>query len=124
VDNTRNAVVATVFASNDLQKKSSRLKSLDPRQAGDKAVRMPQEERAWIRDAECRLAKKYAAFSADYIGTVVQQVYAQFRSSRVRDFIPLLVERRADEELSVSRPDLAAVAFADLRIAGTETIAV
>jgi hypothetical protein len=85
---------------------------------------MPREERAWIQDVERRLAKKYAAFSADYIGAVVQQVYAQFRSSRVRDFIPLLVERRADEELSVSRPDLATVAFADLGIAGTETIAV
>jgi hypothetical protein len=85
---------------------------------------MPREERAWIQDVERRLAKKYAAFPADYIGAVVQQVYAQFRSSRVRDFIPLLVERRADEELSVSRPDLATVAFADLGIAGTETIAV
>jgi hypothetical protein len=85
---------------------------------------MPQQERAWIHDVERRLAKKYAAFSADYIAAVVQHVYAQFRSSRVRDFIPLLVERRADQELSVSRPDLAAVAFADLLIAGTETVAV
>ena len=37
---------------------------------------------------------------------------------------PLLVERRADEELeelSVLRPDLAAVAFGDLVVAGTKT---
>ncbi|MDT5309125.1 MAG: hypothetical protein QOE48_4821, partial [Mycobacterium sp.] len=44
-------------------------------------------------------------------------VYGQFESSRVRYFIPLLVQRRADEELeelSVLRPDLAAEALDDL----------
>jgi hypothetical protein len=85
---------------------------------------MPQEERAWIPDLERRLATKYAAFSADHVAAVVHQVYAQFQNSRVRDFIPLLVERRADEELSVSRRDLSAVAFAYLGVAGTESIAV
>jgi hypothetical protein len=44
----------------------------------------------------------------------------------VRDFIPLLVERRADEELeelSALRPDLAAVALDDFGMAGSRTIA-
>ena len=71
---------------------------------------------------ERRLAKKYAALPQDHITAVVQHAYAQFQSSRVRDFIPLLVERRADEELeelSVLRPDLAAVAFGDLVVAGS-----
>ena len=57
----------------------------------------------------------------------MRHAYAQFGSSRVRDFIPLLVERRADEELeelSVLRPDLAAVALGDLVLAGSRTIAV
>ena len=74
---------------------------------------MPQEERALIRDVERRLADKYTALPLDHVAAVVQHAYARFQSSRVRDFIPLLVERRADEELeelSVLRPDLAAVA--------------
>ncbi|HEY2447568.1 MAG TPA: hypothetical protein VGI49_01910 [Mycobacterium sp.] len=88
---------------------------------------MPQEERAVIYDVERRLLEKYAALPADHVTAVVRHAYAQFRSSRVRDFIPLLVERRADEELeelSVLRPDLAAVALGDLGLAGSRTIAV
>ena len=84
---------------------------------------MPQEERVLIGDVERRLAKKYATLPDDQIAVVVQHAYARFRSSRVRDFIPLLVERRADEELeelSVLRPDLAAVAFGDLVVAGSK----
>jgi hypothetical protein len=45
----------------------------------------------------------------------------------VRDFIPLLVERRAHdelEELSVLSPDLAAVALGDLGLASSKTVAV
>ncbi|HWF71066.1 MAG TPA: hypothetical protein VG187_16160 [Mycobacterium sp.] len=85
---------------------------------------MPHEERALIGDVERRLAKKYAALPEDQIAAVVRHAYAQFQSSRVRDFIPLLVERRADEdleELSVLRPDLAAVAFGDLVVAGAKS---
>jgi hypothetical protein len=85
---------------------------------------VPQEERTLIGDVERRLAKKYTALPHDHVSAVVQYAYARFRSSRVRDFIPLLVERRADEELeelSVLRPDLAAVAFGDLVVAGSET---
>jgi hypothetical protein len=77
---------------------------------------MPQEERALIRDVERRLADKYTALPVDHVAAVVQRAYSRFQSSRVRDFIPLLVERRADEELeelSVMRPDLAAAAFGD-----------
>ena len=87
---------------------------------------MPQEERAVIYEVERRLAEKYAALPADHITAIVQHAYAQFQSSRVRDFIPLLVERRADEELeelSALRPDLAAVALDDLGMVGSRTIA-
>jgi hypothetical protein len=80
---------------------------------------MPQEERALIHDVERRLADKYTALPLSHVAAVVQHAYARFHSSRVRDFIPLLVERRADdelEELSVLRPDLAAVAFGDLGV--------
>lgn len=81
---------------------------------------MPQGERALIIDVERRLAEKYAALPTDHVSAAVRHAYSQFQSSRVRGFIPLLVQRRADEELeelSVLRPDLAAVAFDDITTA-------
>ncbi len=83
---------------------------------------MPQEERAILGDLERRLAKKYAGLPEGHVAAVVRRAYAEFQSSRVRGFIPLLVERRADEELeelSVLRPDLAAAEFGDLAVAGS-----
>jgi hypothetical protein len=80
---------------------------------------VPQEERALILDVVRRLADKYTALPLDHVAAVVQHVYSRFHSSRVRDFIPLLVERLADEELedlSALRPDLAAVALGDLGV--------
>jgi hypothetical protein len=81
---------------------------------------MPQEERALISDVERRLAEKYSAIPMDHVAAVVRHAYAHFQSSRVRGFLPLLVQRRADEELeelSVLRPDLAAVALDELTAA-------
>ena len=66
---------------------------------GGKNVGMPQEERALISDVERRLAEKYSALPTEHVTTVVRHAYSQFQSSRVRGFIPLLVQRRADEEL-------------------------
>jgi len=89
-------------------------------------IGMPQEERAVIYEVERRLAEKYAALPADHVAAVVRHAYSKFRTSRVRDFIPLLVERRAHdelEELSVLRPDLAAVALGDLGLVGPTSIA-
>jgi hypothetical protein len=83
-------------------------------------MRMPQGERAMITDVERRLAEKYSALPMDHVAAVVRHAYSQFHSSRVRGFIPLLVQRRADEELeelSVLRPDLAAVALDELNAA-------
>jgi hypothetical protein len=94
--------------------------NLDRWSVGGNNVRMPQEERAWISDVERRLAEKYSAIPMDHVAAVVRHAYLQFQSSRVRGFIPLLVQRRADEELeelSVLRPDLAAVALDDLTTA-------
>jgi hypothetical protein len=124
VHSTRNFFTAKVFFSNDLHNKSFTERVLTTGQHGGNNVEMPQEEWVIIGDVERRLAKKYAALPHDHVAAVVQHAYARFQSSRVRDFIPLLVERRADEELeelSVLRPDLAAVAFGDLVVAGSET---
>jgi hypothetical protein len=74
-----------------------------------------------IDDVERRLVAKYSSLPADQVAAVVRHVYSQFQSSRVRGFISLLVQRRADEELeelSVLRPDLAAVALDDMTTAG------
>lgn len=71
-------------------------------------------------DVERRLAEKYSTVPLDHVAAVVRHAYSQFQGSRVRDFIPLLVQRRADEdleELSVLRPDLAAVVLDDLNSA-------
>jgi hypothetical protein len=68
-------------------------------QLEDNNVDMPQEERALIDDVQRRLAEKYSALPMDQVAAVVRHAYSQFQSSRVRGFIPLLVQRRADEEL-------------------------
>ena len=62
-------------------------------------TRVPQEERAQIDAVEHRLAQKYAELPHDRVSAVVQSVYARFNQSTVRDYVPLLVERRAREEL-------------------------
>ncbi|WP_244899092.1 three-helix bundle dimerization domain-containing protein [Mycobacterium fragae] len=63
---------------------------------------MPQEERAQIDAVQRRLAQKYAEFPHDHVAAVVQRVYARFKRSTVREFVPSLVERRAGEELARS----------------------
>jgi hypothetical protein len=88
---------------------------------GGNNIGMPQEERELINGVERRLAEKYTALPVDQISAVVRHAYAQFQSSRVKDFIPLLVQRRADEELeelSVLRPDLAAMALGEFGVEG------
>jgi hypothetical protein len=112
-----------VFFSIDLHNKSFTPGVLTTGQDERNNIGVPQGERVLIGEVEQRLAKKYADLPPDHIAAVVQHAYSRFRSSRVRDFIPLLVERRADEELdelSVLRPDLAAVAFGDLVVAGSK----
>jgi hypothetical protein len=112
-----------VFFSIDLHNKSFTRGVLTTGQHRGKNIGVSHEERVLIGEVEQRLAEKYADLPHGHIAAVVQHAYARFRSSRVRDFVPLLVERRADEELeelSMLRPDLAAVAFGDLVVAGSK----
>jgi hypothetical protein len=100
---------------------SARAENLDRWSVGGNNVVMPQEERARIDEVERRLVEKYPALPGGHVAAVVRHAYSQFQSSRVRGFIPLLVQRRADEELeelSVLRPDLAAVALDEMTTAG------
>jgi CRISPR/Cas system-associated exonuclease Cas4 (RecB family) len=90
---------------------------LDRHGVGGKNIGMPHDEQALIGDVERRLAKKYPALPKGHVAAVVREAYARLQSSSVRGFIPLLVERRADEELeglSELRPDLEAAAVVDL----------
>jgi CRISPR/Cas system-associated exonuclease Cas4 (RecB family) len=71
---------------------------------------VPREERAQIDAVQRRLAQKYAELPHDHVAAVVQHVYARFNQSTVRDYVPLLVERRAGEELTRSTAGSAALA--------------
>jgi hypothetical protein len=86
---------------------------------------VPQEERAKIDAVQRRLAQKYADLPHDHIAAVIQHVYVRFNQSTVRDYVPLLVERRARELLARSAAARAAVAeVATPAVAGIETVAV
>jgi hypothetical protein len=76
---------------------------------------MLQDERAQIDAVQRRLVQKYAELSHDHVAAVVRRVYGRFNQSTVRDYIPLLVERSAREELTRSRAGRAAVAKAGAR---------
>jgi hypothetical protein len=51
-------------------------------------------------EIESRLAAKFADLPPARVTTVIDGARQQFAESTVRDFVPLLVERRADEELT------------------------
>ena len=71
---------------------------------------VPQEERAQIDAVEHRLAQKYAELPHAHVAGVVEHAYARFDQSKLRDFVPLLVERRAGEQLALSTAAQQAVA--------------
>ncbi len=61
---------------------------------------VPQEERAQIEAVQRRLAQKFAQLPHTDIAAVVEHTYGRFDQCALRDFVPLLVERRAREELA------------------------
>lgn len=71
--------------------------TLPQRQAYD----MPEiDEHVMVEEVARRLADSHSDISAERISSIVQGAYAQFEHSRIRDFIPLFVERRARAELA------------------------
>ncbi|MBV8346686.1 MAG: hypothetical protein JOZ49_03845 [Mycolicibacterium sp.] len=65
------------------------------------AVDVPNiSEKSAIDEVQRRLARKFSHLPPDLITTAVAQAHARFEQSPVRDFVPLLVERRARQELS------------------------
>jgi hypothetical protein len=61
-----------------------------------------------IAEVERRLTNKYAHIPTDQVCTAIQRMYAQFEQSPIRDFVPLLVERRAGAELAKLNEPVAA----------------
>ncbi|MCW2730767.1 MAG: Uncharacterized protein JWR13_1583 [Mycobacterium sp.] len=53
-----------------------------------------------MAQVEERLTSKYADLPPDRVSMAIQQAHARFEQSKIRDFVPLLVERRARAELT------------------------
>ena len=66
------------------------------------AIGMPgfSSEAAQIDEVRERVVRKFSHILKDQISATVAQAHARFEHSRVRDFVPLLVERRARLALS------------------------
>lgn len=57
-------------------------------------------EQTVIEQLTERLSGMYPNLGADKVTAVVQQNHAQFSDSRIRDYVPLFVERRARRTLA------------------------
>jgi hypothetical protein len=56
-------------------------------------------ESASIEEVRERLTGRFMHLPPDQISAAVTDAFARFEHSKVRDFVPLLVERRASKEL-------------------------
>ncbi|MFF0817850.1 three-helix bundle dimerization domain-containing protein [Rhodococcus sp. NPDC003318] len=65
---------------------------------------LPNEEQRLIELATGRLAAKHSDRSFAEVSDAVTRARILFDGKPIRDFVPLLVERHADRELSVSPP--------------------
>jgi hypothetical protein len=59
-----------------------------------------KSERDLIDDVEHRLAEKFSEVPAGLVATAVDDAYRRFERSVIRDYVPLLVERRVRDELA------------------------
>lgn len=57
-------------------------------------------EQAALAKLEERLTSRFAGVPPDRIASVIDAAHARFKQSPIRDFVPLLVERRAREDLA------------------------
>lgn len=59
-----------------------------------------QEEQHLIHLAAERIADRHPEIARDVVSNTVARVQQRFDDSRIRSFVPLLVERKAEAELS------------------------
>lgn len=64
--------------------------------------RLRSEQKALDQIAE-RMASQFPELPADRIAHAIQGRYAEFDGSRIRDFVPVLVERSVRSDLAGSR---------------------
>ena len=57
-------------------------------------------EQQIIDELAGRLGEIYREVGPDHVSRVVHEEYVRFEGSRIRDFVPLLVERHAKVELA------------------------
>lgn len=61
-------------------------------------------EQTVIDELVTRLASRYPNVPVATVSTVVWDIHSRFDGSRLRDFVPLLVERNAKKELDQRGP--------------------
>ncbi|WP_327118031.1 hypothetical protein OHB12_09225 [Nocardia sp. NBC_01730] len=61
---------------------------------------MQNDEATQIRYVVARLTECHSELTAETIASVVQRIHKRFMGASVREFVPLLVERRAGRELA------------------------
>ena len=61
-------------------------------------------EATLLADIQRRLVDEFPSASPLVVDTLVRNEHARFEASRIRDFVPLLVEKRARREL-MHRPN-------------------
>lgn len=72
-------------------------------------------ERALMDDVEQRLIRRYGHLPLSEIARAVHRAHERFTDSPIRDFVPLLVERRVAEQLSTESALTAEAKPKDLR---------
>jgi hypothetical protein len=60
------------------------------------------KEQVALTELHTRLTSKYSDVLPDRVSSVIDSAHARFEESRIRDFVPLLVERRARAELGLA----------------------
>ncbi|WP_037176713.1 three-helix bundle dimerization domain-containing protein [Rhodococcus sp. UNC363MFTsu5.1] len=66
---------------------------------------LPNDEHRHLEFVMDRLRRKRPDVTGEVICETVDRVHHRFDGCRVRDFVPLLVERRAEGELAAPQPD-------------------
>ncbi|GAA5050277.1 three-helix bundle dimerization domain-containing protein [Nocardia callitridis] len=64
---------------------------------------MGEKEKVQIRNITDRLTRRHPELPAATVAAAVQRSHADFANASVRDFVPILVERRARSVLTAPR---------------------
>ncbi|MHA7648910.1 three-helix bundle dimerization domain-containing protein [Mycobacterium sp. ML4] len=65
-------------------------------------IKHGRSEQTLIADIEYRLTKQFPHVQPEILEAVVREEHSRFRGSRIRDFVPLLVEKHVRRLLSAA----------------------